>query len=583
MNTKSIVLFARALGALAVAALIVSGVSHAQVPQIINYQGRVAVGTVNLEGIGQFKFALVDAAGTTTYWSNDGSSTAGSEPTSAVSIPVTKGLYSVLLGDAALPNMQAIANSVFNNSDVRLRVWFNDGANSSQRLMPDHRIAAVGYAMMAGNVQDGAITSAKIAAGAVGSAQLASGAVGSAQLASGAAAANLNSSGQSGVGSSGIILSSNANSSDLLNAGYIKLGQAGLAELWQVRGLTTAPSTRAYHTAVWTGSEMIVWGGEGNVGSSNDGGRYNPAGNTWTAVSTAGAPSARNSHTAVWTGSEMIIWGGYDGGFLNDGGRYNPTANTWTVVNTVGAPTPRYGHTAIWTGSEMIVWGGGSSGGRLNTGGGYNPTTDNWMAVSLTGAPAARSGNTAVWTGSEMIIWGGGNGSLLNDGGRYNPANNSWTVLSIIGAPAARAGHTAVWTGSEMIVWGGTFDYGFYGRFNDGGRYNPTGNSWTAMNTTDAPAARHLHTALWTGNVMIVWGGQGGFPGVPTLNDGGRYNPADNSWTALTTTGAPTPRYRHTAVWTGSEMIVWGGYNGIYFNDTISYTPGRLMYFYQRP
>ena len=57
----------------------------------------------------------------------------------------------------------------------------------------------------------------------------------------------------------------------------------------------------------------------------NDGGRYNPAGNSWTAVSTTGAPAARYHHTAVWTGSEMIVWGGYNGSsYLNDGGRYNP-------------------------------------------------------------------------------------------------------------------------------------------------------------------------------------------------------------------------------------------------------------------
>ena len=58
---------------------------------------------------------------------------------------------------------------------------------------------------------------------------------------------------------------------------------------------------------------------------------------------------------------------------------------------------------------------------------------------------------------------------------------------------------------------------------------------------------------------MIVWGG---YETAAALNDGGRYNPAANSWTAVPTTGAPAARYRHTAVWTGSEMIVWGGYNG---------------------
>jgi hypothetical protein len=76
----------------------------AQVPQLISYQGRVGVDGVNFDGSGQFKFAFVNAAGNDTYWSNDGSSTAGSEPTTSVGIPVSKGLYSILLGDATLPH-----------------------------------------------------------------------------------------------------------------------------------------------------------------------------------------------------------------------------------------------------------------------------------------------------------------------------------------------------------------------------------------------------------------------------------------------------------------------------------------------
>ena len=108
----------------------------AQVPQILNYQGRVAVGAVNFDGAGAFKFALVDDTGATTFWSNDGTSAAGSEPTAAVSLAVGKGLYSVLLGDLALINMTAIPASVFTHPDVRLRVWFNDGASSCEPFTP---------------------------------------------------------------------------------------------------------------------------------------------------------------------------------------------------------------------------------------------------------------------------------------------------------------------------------------------------------------------------------------------------------------------------------------------------------------
>src|SRR5438128_8005431 len=83
----------------------------------------------------------------------------------------------------------------------------------------------------------------------------------------------------------------------------------------------------------------------------------------------------------------------------------------------------------------------------------------------------------------------------------------------------------------------------------------PTDDSWTATSTTSAPAGRYLHTAEWTGSEMIVWGGYNG----SDLNTGGRYNPGTDSWTATSTTGAPAGRFNHTAVWTGSEMIVWGG------------------------
>ena len=150
-----------------------------QVPPAVNNQGRVAESGITFNGTGTFKFALVNAGGSTTFWSNDGTSTAGSEPIASVPLTVTRGLYSVLLGDhSSLPNMTAIPNAVFGNSDVRLRVWFNDGANGSQLLTPDQRIASVGYAMMAAmaaTVADGAITAGKIALGAVGSAELASG------------------------------------------------------------------------------------------------------------------------------------------------------------------------------------------------------------------------------------------------------------------------------------------------------------------------------------------------------------------------------------------------------------------------
>ena len=282
----------------------------------------------------------------------------------------------------------------------------------------------------------------------------------------------------------------------------------------------------------------------------------------WGATDTTNAPDARVGHTAVWTGSEMIVWGGYgtQNFFLNTGGKYNPTTDTWTSTDFINAPAPRDYHTAVWTGNEMIVWGGvNSTTSYLNSGGRYNPGTDSWAATSITNAPEARETHTAVWTGSEMIVWGGAGANFLSTGGRYNPNTDSWTATSTTNAPIGRANHTAVWTGTEMIVWGGYYWDGNYHYFQSGGRYNPSTDSWVATSTTDAPTGRSIHTAVWTGSEMIVWGG---YDGSSYWNTGGKYNPGTNSWTAPSTTDAPAGRSNHTAIWSGSEMIVWGGTDG---------------------
>ena len=340
-------------------------------------------------------------------------------------------------------------------------------------------------------------------------------------------------------------------------------------DIWTPINTTNAPSPRSGHTAVWTGNQMIIWGGSPPV---NTGGRYNPNTDSWTATSTTNAPASRYGHTAVWTGNQMIVWGGVDdtSNYSNTGGRYNPITNSWTPTSTTNAPDPRLNHTAVWTGTAMIIWGGDNGGSSFRTGGKYFPSTDTWLATTMTNAPQGRSVFTAVWTGHEMIVWGGFGGSgYLGTGGRYNPGANSWTATSTTNAPTGRDAHTAVWSGSEMIVWGGQDP----GLSNIGGRYNPTSNSWIPTGKT--PARRRYHVAVWTGSEMIIWGGIANIGPAVYTNTGGKYDPSTDNWTATTTIQAPTGREFPTAVWTGNEMIVWGGFS--FDSSTFNYlnTGGR--------
>ena len=245
----------------------------------------------------------------------------------------------------------------------------------------------------------------------------------------------------------------------------------------------------------------------------------------WVNGSSSGAPSARSGHSAVWDGQQMIVWGGTiaEGTPVASGAMYRPDSDSWVAINTTDAPAARSGHTAVWTGHAMVVWGGVGDSGPLGTGGRFVPGTQTWTPVTTTDAPSARKGHCAVWTGTRMLVWGGLNNSgLLDDGALYDPVANQWTPLDVPNPPEARFGATAVWTGDRFLVWGGT---GQSGELNSGGMLVFSAGVpalWSTISLTDAPSARSGHAALWTGEQMLVWGGQRS--GI-VLGDGAAYSP----------------------------------------------------------
>ena len=326
------------------------------------------------------------------------------------------------------------------------------------------------------------------------------------------------------------------------------------------------PAARVGHSAVWTGTELLVWGGRQGGTYLSDGARYDAAADVWRPMSPSNAPSPRWLHAAVWTGTELIIWGGrsaFDNfDVLSDGARYTPATDTWVPLSTTAAPGARSQMAAVWTGNEMLIWGGAGEGWDIEAlGARYNPSTDTWGSLSEKGAPEPRMEPTAVWTGNEMIVWGGvryaPDQNTFGTGGRYDPRRDSWTLLPTNGAPSARTGHAAVWTGSEMIIWGGAEDVEY---MNTGARFNVATGKWTPTTLKDAPLQRLGHCAVWTGSEMIVCGGVTAIRNVTFA--GSRYNPSVDKWSHVTNIGAPAARYFHRgegAVWTGQGMLIFGG------------------------
>ena len=238
---------------------------------------------------------------------------------------------------------------------------------------------------------------------------------------------------------------------------------------------------------VYTGSELIVWGGN-FTSTTNNGFRYNPATEAWTAIPALGQPAARSQFGMQLINNRLVVWGGLSSGGarLNDGAVLNLATNTWSNTNAAGAPSARNNFSTVTNTLQntMIVWGGSTAGGLVNDGASYNPVTNSWSAITNVNAPVARSGHTAIWSGTEMIVYGG-NGTTadlayMNTGARYNPATNTWTNTSTTGAPRLQS-HGAIWTGSRMLISGGSDNYlGQVGRPFSGNSYtyDPVANTW---------------------------------------------------------------------------------------------------------
>jgi hypothetical protein len=354
---------------------------------------------------------------------------------------------------------------------------------------------------------------------------------------------------------------------------------------WTPTSTKDAPDPRTHHVAIWTGTKMFVWGGQGSGSSAlGTGGLYDPAKNVWTATSAAKAPQPRWDATAVWDDvhGRVLVWGGTDGStYFGNGGQYDPATDTWSPISAWSVTDAGAGlagrahHTAVWakpittlgtTTAGMIVWGGMTSASVVVADGGvYDPGTDTWVAAIAPGTsgPSATGFHAATWdNGARMVVFGGDTGgSVATDSALAylpGPAPGTWNTTGT-STLAKRYQHSGVWDpGSMASIFFGGWDGTNY--FGDAASLNISTWSSIGQGSTSSPPGRIGHSAviLTVGgsSQLAIFGGQNA---SGPLSDGWSVaTSATGTWAALPTPG-PSARTYHTAVSTGSTMIVWGG------------------------
>ena len=326
--------------------------------------------------------------------------------------------------------------------------------------------------------------------------------------------------------------------------------------------------------AVWTGREMVVWGGvargSGTPSAASDGAAYNPTTRQWRAI--ASPPSGvlgDAGNAAVWTGARAVFWAGNSSDGPAVGATYDPASDTWQRLPK-GPLGAREGYASAWTGHELLLL-GGTSGDQFArpVAAAVNPSTGAWRQLHAFDALAGLRLGRAVVVGGRVYASGTvSDCAQLGSACRhehaifleYDPSADAVHQLDLSHAPSlpiATVGSTAsdvvfdaTSRGAERIVRydvpNGTWTKGpavscvpvtpFYSQsaWLEGADayvvgcgatrlavYRVSTNRWTTIDAGASPLNSRAGSAIvWTGNQLIAWSGTVALPENPTPADG---------------------------------------------------------------
>jgi hypothetical protein len=332
---------------------------------------------------------------------------------------------------------------------------------------------------------------------------------------------------------------------------------ATAAQLANGRALRLPPDPavdRGGAVVAWAGAELVVWGGwTRDQRVHADGAAYDPRTGRWRPLPPAPqaqAFSVTGDHAAVWTGRELLLWGGdtpvtgarADGAMRpGDGLAYDPAADRWRRLRPPPGLPPERARPAGWTGTELLVvdartWPQGAADGLR--GAAYDPAADQWRRLAP--SPGLGRGDllerTVLWAGTRLLVW-----NFLDlpssaafapgepdavDLWAYDPAADRWTVLA---SPSRRtrpllARAALAWTGAAVLAVQHTSvlppDPAPFA-----GRYDPDRDRWAPI--ADPPLRvdfRAPGALVWTGAALVAGGSHA-------------YDPATDRWWPLPAPG----------------------------------------------
>lgn len=339
--------------------------------------------------------------------------------------------------------------------------------------------------------------------------------------------------------------------------------------------LPHAPIAGRYDTAsAWTGSAMLVWGGDdGAHHYFDDGASYDPSSRSWSRLPAAPL-TARAESASAWVSGNLIIWGG-DGaaGRRADGARYDPATARWTMLPPapLSADGPAQGF-AVGSTFVVINMGGGAAASTFQ-GAAYDVDTNSWQRLPDLVRPTGHDLQFAVGlgVGATLFLWaywsqtvatGPGSSRTSSGADSYALQDGAWFAVPLQ-PRLGMSSITPLWTGHSVLLANENIYCGLcnppYLPPHPGELIDPRTGARTVI------PAQHLldpqyEASVWTGGALLLIAPAGTFTGPdPTHPDrSGAWDPRTKSWTPLPAIPFD-PNGFPVTVWTGSRLLVWTG------------------------
>lgn len=239
-------------------------------------------------------------------------------------------------------------------------------------------------------------------------------------------------------------------------------------------------------------------------------------------------PEWRDGAAIVWTGEELLYWGGTprgagEGAAVADGFAFSPATRTWRRLPP--APWPGGNADAVWTGSKALFFDARIADGEVAPLA-FDPVRNAWRPLP----PSPLSplwGGAWAWTGEELVVVGGGGQGdpSTREAAALNPQTESWRLLPE--APAGVNLASAVWTGREVVVVGSEIDSRNRATTvtSIAMAYDPAADAWRRL--PDPPVSAQTAAAAYIDDRIIAWESYS-----PAAAE---YVPAEDRWRSLDT------------------------------------------------